>query len=145
MKKPPKPLTVIVCGARDWKDRRLIREWLAKLPPGSVVVHGACHLGGADIIAGEEARSLGFEVREYPVDHAVDGPWPGAGPRRNQRMLDAEAPDAVLAFSWVAKGAGITSGTADMVSRALSAGVRSTIIPPRRLDVQSLLQEPAAP
>jgi hypothetical protein len=23
----------------------------------------------------------------YPVDHALDGPWPAAGHRRNERML----------------------------------------------------------
>lgn len=26
-------------------------------------------------------------VRPHPVDHRLDGPWPGAGPRRNGRML----------------------------------------------------------
>lgn len=140
-------MKVLVCGSREWTDRRTIREWLAKCPKGSVIVHGAAR--GADAIAGEEARALGFEVREYPAD------WErhrkGAGPIRNQQMLDAESPDAVLAFSWVVAPKdrtapkSITRGTSDMVVRALEAGVRVTIVPPRRLTAQSLLSEPGTP
>lgn len=121
-------MIVIVCGSRDWTDRALIREWLAKLPRGSVVVHGAAR--GADTIAGEEAAALGFEVRAYPADWSNGR---GAGPARNQRMLDAEAPEAVLAFTRTGAGVPLTTGTADMVARALLAGVRVTIVPPRKV------------
>lgn len=121
-------MIVIVCGSRDWTDRALIREWLAKLPRGSVVVHGAAR--GADTIAGEEAAALGFEVRAYPADWSNGR---GAGPARNQRMLDAEAPEAVLAFTWALRKVGNRpTGTGDMCIRAVEAGVRVTIVPPRK-------------
>jgi hypothetical protein len=140
-----KTQTVLVCGARDWTDRATIREWIAKLPKGSIVVHGAAP--GADTIAGEEARALGMIVLEYPADWANLGK--AAGPIRNQRMLDAEAPDVVLAFSYVRKDdrgrKEITTGTSDMVARALEAGVRCTIIPRKVLTAQSLTAKPGEP
>lgn len=137
---PDSPRVVLVCGARDWTQRETIRSWLSKLPPGSVIVHGAAR--GADTIADEEARALGFEVRPYPADWQKHGK--AAGPIRNQRMLDAEAPDVVLAFTFIIEQGEndpgtITRGTGDMVYRALKAGIRCTIIPPMRLDAQRLL------
>jgi hypothetical protein len=128
-------MKLIVCGSREWRNVSLIREWMSRLPKGTIVVHGGAR--GADTIAGDEARALGFEVRAYPVDNAIDGPWPAAGVRRNARMLASEPDvDAVFAFSWVVAPAdrtapkSITRGTSDMVTRALEAGIRVTIIPP---------------
>lgn len=147
-------LVVLVCGARDWTQRAVIKEWLAKLHPGSIVVHGGCGkrddkgvaIEGADLIAADVARELGLEVRAYPVDHALDGPWPGAGPRRNQRQLDAEQPDVVLAFTYALRKPGNQpTGTGDMCLRAVEAGVRVTIIPPKRLEAQSLLAKAGEP
>lgn len=133
---PAQPVKVLVCGSRVWTNRSIIREWLAKLPPGSIVVHGAAP--GADTLAGEEATTLGFEVRRYPADWTKHGN--AAGPIRNQQMLDAEAPDVVFAFTNIlARPNDRPTGTGDMVVRAVGAGVRCTIIPARRLDAQSLL------
>jgi hypothetical protein len=126
---------VLICGSRDWTDRGTIRRWLEKLPPKSLVVHGAAP--GADTIADEEARALGHITYPYPADWKNLGKK--AGPIRNQRMLD-ENPDvdAVLAFTWVVEGTqGVTRGTGDMVIRALAAGIRVTIVPPTRLTMQS--------
>lgn len=83
-------MKVLVCGPRVWLDQKPIEAVLRKLPRGTIIVHGGAR--GADIIAGFAARLLGFEVRAYPVDHSLDGPWPGAGPRRNIRMLASEHP-----------------------------------------------------
>lgn len=80
--------TILVFGSRDWTDERVFRAWLSRLPKGSRIVHGAAR--GADLIAGACALNLGFEVKAYPVDEALDGLWPAAGIRRNQRMLDSE-------------------------------------------------------
>jgi len=112
------PWRVLVTGSREWVDRGLVAAELALLPPGSTVFHGACHLGGADLVAGEVAKGLGLLVRPVPVDHALDGPWPAAGPRRNQRMLATHGPfDLVLAFH---EDPTLGRGTRDMVRRAKS-------------------------
>lgn len=43
--------------------RQLIRLYLS---PGDKVVSGACHLGGIDRWAIEEAQALGLETQEFP-------------------------------------------------------------------------------
>jgi hypothetical protein len=84
---------VLVCGSRDWERPTLIKHELAKLPRGSIVIHGAAR--GADQMAAMYARALGLEERAFPAD------WRGKGRRagilRNLAMLDDE-PDRVLAF-----------------------------------------------
>lgn len=65
-----------------------------------VLIHGDCPhprsvanaeklLWSIDQVADRVARDLAFhEVRRRPVDRALDGPWPAAGPRRNARMIE---------------------------------------------------------
>jgi hypothetical protein len=113
---------VLICGSRKWLAQGPIERELRKLPPGTVVVHGAA--AGADNIAGYVAKDiLGFEVRAYPAD------WTkykrGAGPVRNRRMLREEHPDddgvcldLVLAFH---EDPGLGRGTKDMVALARAA------------------------
>lgn len=50
----------------------------------------------------------------------------GAGPRRNQRMLNEGQPELVLAF--VNKPLAESRGTADMVRRAKAAGISTYVI-----------------
>jgi hypothetical protein len=89
-------MRVIVAGAVAWADAEAIRRELAKLPPGSVVIHGDCP--GADAIAGEIARELGLAV-EAMAKNAADrarykrGAWKGL----NERMLATRA-ELVLVF-----------------------------------------------
>lgn len=114
-------MKALVTGDRDWSDVKLIVDTLEQLPPGTIVVHGACR--GADTIAGEVAKALGFVVRAYPAD------WDSfkfrAGPIRNQLMLDEEHReeepiDLVIAFH---DDIGHSKGTKDMVKKALKAGI----------------------
>ena len=93
-------MKVAVSGTRRSEREADVRRAFEELGlgPGDVVVHGACHLGGVDAAADRVARELGCEVRPYPVDHEVDGPWPRCGPKRNVRMLKAEQPAILLAF-----------------------------------------------
>jgi len=78
------------------------------------LIHGACHTPiNADKLAGQWARDHNIEELAYPVDHALDGPWPGAGPARNRRMFAASHPTHVLA----APGG---SGTENMISIAVA-------------------------
>lgn len=83
-------LKVLICGPRDWVDQKPIEDVMRLLPKDTVVVHGG--QTGVDNISGYVAKILGLRVRSYPVNHKLDGPWPGAGPRRNLRMLNAESP-----------------------------------------------------
>ena len=107
---------VLVCGAREWTDRRLIREVLSRLPSGTIVIEGDQR--GADRIAGEVAVTLGFVVEPYPADWDRYGR--AAGPIRNQRMLEEGKPGRVIAFHADLKH---SHGTKDMVKRARRAGL----------------------
>lgn len=122
-------MRVLVCGGRHYNDKRRIYEVLDALSPeprdnptpgcwlpqGVTVIAGACPTG-ADNLAIEWAIVNWVSFEEYPVDHQLDGPWPGAGPRRNARMLRLSKPDKVIAFPG-------GRGTADMVRRARAANV----------------------
>lgn len=79
-------MRVIVSGAVAWSNAAAIRRELAKLPAGSVVIHGDC--SGADEIAGRTAAELGFGVEpmaKAPPDYAKYRrlAWKGL----NERML----------------------------------------------------------
>lgn len=126
---PPIGPVVLCCGSRDFTDRATIRAWLARFPRGTVVIHGAAR--GADTLAAEEARALGFAVRAYPARWDTEGK--AAGPLRNQRMLDSE-PDIsrCLAFTASIMREARLSGTGDMLRRCVDAGVVATVVPPGR-------------
>jgi hypothetical protein len=140
---------ILVTGDRDWIARSPVVQALRPYPPGTVVVHGAAP--GADSIAGEVADALEQTPKPYPADwyecpickhRAVSGdaiqhsptceaPRPKpyfrrwAGPERNQRMLDANPEiERVLAFH---NDLARSRGTADMVRRALKAGLPVTL------------------
>ena len=59
-----------------------------------VIIHGAAR--GADSIAGEIARELRVQVKEYPAQWQKHGKK--AGPLRNIRMLQEGEPQLVIAF-----------------------------------------------
>lgn len=116
-------MKVLVCGPRKWLEQKPIQEVLYQFPPGTILVQGGAR--GADIIAGFVGELLGFEVREYAVDHGLDGEWPAAGILRNGRMLAAEHPspdgsyiDVGIAFK---QQEVLSKGTADMVRRLRAA------------------------
>ena len=89
-------MRVIVAGAVAWANVEAIRRELTKLPTGTVVIHGDCT--GADAIAGQIARELGFAV-EAMAKNAADrarfkkAAWKGL----NERML-ATGVELVLVF-----------------------------------------------
>lgn len=114
-------LRLLITGGRDRACRELLDGTLQKV----LTVHGiACIAHGAtpggdgyDWMADQWGAERGIRVVCYPVNVSVDGPWPGAGVRRNQRMLDSFQPDAFVAFPG-------GSGTRDMAQRCKKAGVR---------------------
>lgn len=104
--------TVLVCGGRDFTDRQLVRDVLDKvlLPqpltadpatwfprPGLRMVTGECKTG-ADRFAADWAVANFCYYQGYPVDEAIDGPWPRAGRMRNVRMFNAEHPKLLISF-----------------------------------------------
>ena len=112
-------MRVIVCGGRDYKDVEKVVATLNAYPIASLATGGA---PGADSIAYVWAQAGGCpEVATYPADWATNGR--AAGPIRNALMLADFKPDAVIAFPG-------GRGTADMVRRAKSAGVRVIVVDP---------------
>lgn len=113
-------MRVLVCGDRAWDDRERIETRLAELPHETVIVEGGAP--GADSLAREIATSLGMVTETHPAD------WPrygrGAGPKRNQEMLDSGV-GRVIAFH---RDLGRSRGTADMVRRAKRAGIPVEVI-----------------
>jgi hypothetical protein len=110
---------VLVCGDRNWWDRDTIRERLSELPEGVIVVHGACR--GADQLAGQEAKILGFEVREFPPNWSLG---PSAGPIRNSQMIGM-GPKLVLAFH---NNIEKSRGTGDTVRKAMRKEIEVEVI-----------------
>lgn len=111
---------MLVCGSRDWDDYGAIYRRLAEfgdVDRGSqqvVVVHGDAK--GADTMAAQAARDLGYHVRAYPADWSRLGKR--AGIVRNKFMLETERPQAVLAF-WKDQ----SPGTKHAVETALDMGL----------------------
>jgi hypothetical protein len=110
-------MRILVCGDRNWKRMDVIERELKKFPPGTVVIHGAAK--GADTLGGFVADKLGFKVIAFPAKWNIYGK--GAGPVRNQQMLDEGKPELVLAFH---ENLSESKGTRDMVKRASGAGIK---------------------
>jgi len=106
--------TILICGGRDFDDVALLTGRLDAIHlEGDGIIHGAAR--GADRLADEWAKDRGVPVRSFPADWKKHGK--GAGPIRNQQMLDEGKPDLVVAFPG-------GTGAADMVRRARKAGIR---------------------
>ncbi len=104
-------MRVIVTGGRDFEDAKAVERELSSLPAGSWIISGGAT--GADSLADEYAREnrLGREV--YQANWGKLGR--SAGPKRNQRMVDAGA-DLLIAFPG-------GRGTKDCIKRAEKAGI----------------------
>lgn len=106
-------MRVLVCGGRHYTNFASVDRVLSALGP-TVIIHGGCPTG-ADKFAGHWAEQNSVACRVEFADWGTYGP--AAGPIRNQKMLEDHHPDLVVAFSG-------GKGTADMVRRAMAAGVR---------------------
>lgn len=114
-------MRVLVSGDRNYKKMDIIERELRKLPRDTVIIHGAAK--GADIIAGFVADRLGFKVIPFGAKWHIYGK--GAGPIRNQQMIDEGKPELVLAFH---DNIDESLGTKDMIERAKKAGIRTILI-----------------
>lgn len=116
---------VLVCGDRNWTDRKLIESQLIRLDEVQgidVVIEGEAR--GADSIG----RDVALEVLKVPVER-FPAQWDkfgrAAGPIRNQQMLTEGKPDWVIAFHDDIKH---SKGTRDMKNRAERAGIPVEVI-----------------
>lgn len=119
-------MRILVTGSRDWEDVNTIAHALvdavATRPTYGpavepiTVVHGAAR--GADSIADDLARRVGWTVEAYPVTSAD---WArlgrSAGHQRNQYMVNLGA-DVCLAFILNA-----SSGATGCAEKAEAAGI----------------------
>jgi len=103
------PIVVLVCGGRTYDDAACMERRLDALRPISRLVHGGAP--GADTLADNYAATRGIERRAYKIRRPREN-----GYQRNQRMLNSEKIDWVVAFPG-------GNGTADMVRRARRAGI----------------------
>ena len=108
-------MRVLVCGGREFANRRMLNEALDQLHLKrgiALIISGGAR--GADAMAAWWAKGAGVPCDVYQAD------WIGlgrkAGPIRNQRMLDEGKPDLVVAFPG-------GRGTANMLRRAREAGI----------------------
>jgi|SRR5215467_16308907 len=111
---------VLVCGDREWSHYDSIRATLEVYPAGTVVIHGAAR--GADTLADQVAKELGFDVEPYPAEW--DKYKKAAGPIRNSQMLTEGRPTEVHAFHNTLEH---STGTKDMVTKAQKAGLPVTV------------------
>ena len=118
-------MRVLVTGGRDYADVAAVFDELDRIRNGNlafVVINGGA--SGADKLARDWCLKRCVEFMTVPADWKRWGR--SAGPRRNQRMLEAIGkPDLVVAFPG-------GDGTQDMINRALRAGVRVHIYEPHR-------------
>ncbi len=128
-------------GATGWTDRGRFRAALDACQP-DLAVDGKSPAGGADdafhAAAREHFVSLGLDpdarTARCPVDHALDGPWPAAGPRRNERQYRTHRPTLAIGGITGKVGSPLSSGSKGMV-RICLAGLRGddprvVLVPP---------------
>jgi len=109
-------MRVLICGGRDYTNRRKIHDYVATLPLDAVVIHGAAR--GADRIAGYFANVEKLKIEPFPARWETEGR--SAGIKRNIRMLEEGKPDLVVYFHDDIEN---SKGTKDMVARAKKAGI----------------------
>jgi len=105
---------LLVCGGRYFADEVFLRAQMNAAigqRRNVVVIHGDAP--GADRLADKIAREAGVPIVRFRAGWSLGR---RAGPIRNQRMIDEGRPDLVLAMPG-------GDGTADMVRRALAAGI----------------------
>jgi hypothetical protein len=109
-------MRVLVCGGRHFDDALTLGSWLGGIHKDhgiTLLIEGG--QTGADRMAREFAKWSGIPFKTVEADWDKYGK--AAGPIRNQKMLDEEKPDLVIAFEG-------GPGTANMIAKARLANVR---------------------
>lgn len=108
-------IRLLVCGDREWTDRKLIRRFLKTLKP-IFVIEGEAK--GADTIARQEAEAIGIQVMKFHADWNRYGK--AAGMVRNAQMISKGNPNMVIAFH---RSLMDSKGTKDMVEKSIKAKI----------------------
>jgi len=123
-----RPLFVLVCGDREWRDVKAIGKVLRTLLDPFVLVEGEAK--GADRIAAAIAERMMMSVERFPA--LWDQYGRAAGPMRNRvmlaRMMSARQmlhPTRVIAFH---DDLANSRGTANMVKLAKGKKFRVTVV-----------------
>jgi len=116
-------MRVIVAGSTTWADEEAVRRELARLPAGTVIIHGDAP--GADALGGKIARELGLPVEamsKNKADYAryKRAAWKGL----NERMLAAGA-TLVLAFHPAIEA---STGTKHLRDLAVAHGIEAQVL-----------------
>lgn len=109
-------MRLLVCGGREYTDEATLTRVLdavARKHNIECVIHGDAR--GADRMAGAWAEKRGILVVKFPANWKKYGD--GAGPIRNQQMIDTGKPTAVIAFPG-------KIGTPNMITKAKAAGIK---------------------
>jgi hypothetical protein len=114
-------MRILICGDRNWNNLARVKEELVKFKDVEAVIEGECR--GADSCGRIAALELGIPVLKFPAD------WSryryGAGPIRNQQMIDEGKPDLVIAFHSDFQN---SKGTKDMITRAKKAKIKIILV-----------------
>lgn len=117
-------MKVLVYGGRTYVDAIRVDQVLAGLhhiKPITLLIDGACHEGGADLLGHQWAVRNKIATARFWVDGALDGYHKRAPFHRNQRMLDESRPDFAVGFPG-------GPGTRDMRTRLRDAKVDQLIV-----------------
>lgn len=109
-------MRALVCGGRDYNDIPTLCATMDAIHEKydiSLLINGAA--SGADYLAECWAKSRNVPFKQFPADWKKHGR--SAGPIRNKQMINEGKPEIVVAFPG-------GRGTADMVQKAKTAGVR---------------------
>ncbi len=139
-------MRLLICGSRDWTETAIVRALIRGCFPNGPsqndrLIEGCCETGADKIGHDYLGDNVGFHMH-FPAEWEKCGSecppggharrnargilyCPGAGPRRNQKMIDEGQPDVVLAFTNDLKK---SKGTKDMVQKAKSAGIPTYVI-----------------
>ena len=120
-------MRILVTGSRKWTDVRLLEEILLGFAKYQkvTIVHGGAN--GADKMASNLAKRMGWEEEVWFADWNLYGR--SAGPIRNKEMVDSK-PDFVLGF--VVKGQ--SKGTEGCIKFAKEAGLDFMVITDERIE-----------
>ncbi len=118
----PEQQRILICGDRNWQDQKAILRIMQPFDPHTTTL--ICGMArGADLIAYEIAKQLGWSVLPFPANWIKEGR--AAGPIRNKRMLVEGKPTLVIAFH---DDLANSKGTANMVEIAKKAGIPLKLI-----------------